>query len=98
MCHCRNDLTGLLSGCSVITYFKGTGYEADHQLGGVIAHGKAFVHNHLGFDGPFQVITLAADDDWLGMVQRARFRPTRLMKTAADITTCSGYVDAQEQS
>jgi hypothetical protein len=74
--HCRPDLTGFVPDCPVITYFTGTGYEADHQLGGAMAHARTFARTRLGYKGPVQFVTMAGDDDWLGMAQGSHIRPT----------------------
>jgi hypothetical protein len=66
ICDCRHCRGGYVNGTPVITYHTGTGAEADHQLGGAIAHVKAMARTRFKITGDLQFITVAGDDDWLG--------------------------------
>jgi hypothetical protein len=52
--YCRDCRGGFVEGISVITYFMGTGAEADHQLPGAIAHATVIARTRLRIKGPLR--------------------------------------------
>jgi hypothetical protein len=57
-----------VDGTDVLVYYTGTRAEADHQIGGAVAH-ITFTLRTKGIKGKIQFITAAADDDLMRELQ-----------------------------